>query len=206
MENFYEKVAKKFGGYAFSSRGPKYASVYPHGNPEQVFKGKLLALAGPDCAALDIGCGDGKFAFEIANRFLKITGLDSSKELLAIAVAKKKELHIKNTTFVFGDAKSTPFKDASFDIIFNRRGPSFYSEYARLLKKGDYYTEIGIGEKDTMELKKVFGRGQNYGNWDKPRLQSDKKELEKVGFIFIFAKDYAYTEYYPSIEEFEIFF
>ncbi len=205
MGNFYDKMAKKFGGYAFSNSKSKYTSECPNGDPEQVFKEKLLELAGSECAALDIGCGDGKFAFEIANRFSEITGLDSSKELLAIAVAKMKEFHIENTSFVFGDAKNTPFKDASFNIIFNRRGPSFYAEYARLLKKGGYYVEIGIGEKDAMALKKVFGRGQNYGSWNESRLESDKKELEKVGFKFIFAKDYYCSEYYLSPAEFKIF-
>lgn len=205
MVNFYDKVAKKFGGYAFSGSEPKYISEYPGGDPEHVFKEKLLELASSDCVALDIGCGDGKFAFDIAYRFSGIIGLDSSKELIAIAETKKKELNAQNTSFIFGDAKKTPFKDASFDIIFNRRGPSFYAEYARLLKKSGYYIEIGIGEKDAMELKQIFGRGQNFGAWGKSRLESDKSEFVRTDLKLIFAHDYIYSEYYLSKNEFELF-
>lgn len=61
MANFYDKVAKKFGGYAFAGNKPKYFSEYPDGNPEGIFKEKLLELARTNLAALDIGCGDGKF-------------------------------------------------------------------------------------------------------------------------------------------------
>lgn len=202
MGNFYDKVAKKYGGYGFTSNLPKYTSVYPDGNPEKVFKDKLLDLADKSTVALDVGCGDGKFAFEIAGNFSSITGLDSSIELINIAQQKKKNLGVGNISFVYGDAQHAPFDAQTFDLIFNRRGPSFYDEYYRLLKPGGYYLEIGIGEKDAEPLKKVFGRGQNYGGWDNPRLEADRNELESLGFKIVSMKDYMYTEYYLSKHEF----
>jgi ubiquinone/menaquinone biosynthesis C-methylase UbiE len=205
MTNFYDDQAKKFGGYAFSSNKPKYTSKYFGGDPEAVFLSKILELAKPQTIALDVGCGDGKFTFEIVTKFSKIVGLDSSKDLLAVAEQKKKEIGIKNIKFVFGDAKQTPFRNNSFDIIFNRRGPSFYAEYARLLKANGYYVEIGIGEKDAMEIKQVFGRGQNYGDWDRPRLDTDASDFTNLGLKIVFAQNYFYTEYYASQHEFEIF-
>ena len=205
MKNFYDKVAKEFGGYGFSTNEPKYDSIYPYGNPEAIFKEKLLELATPSTVALDTGCGDGKFAFEIADQFSEIIGLDSSKELIAIAQQKMGNLNVKNMSFIFGDASKTPFEDRSFDIIFNRRGPSFYAEYSRLLKYGGYYIEIGIGEQDAMELKKTFGRGQNFGTWDTPRLTIDKLEFEKQGLKPIFLENYIYNEQYLSKAEFELF-
>lgn len=205
MKNFYDKVAKEFGGYGFSTNEPKYDSIYPYGNPEAIFKEKLLELATPSTVALDIGCGDGKFAFEIADQFSEIIGLDSSKELIAIAQQKMENLNVKNISFIFGDASKTPFEDRSFDIIFNRRGPSFYAEYSRLLKYGGYYIEIGIGEQDAMELKKTFGRGQNFGTWDTSRLTADKLEFQRLGLELIWLENYTYSEQYQSIAEFEIF-
>ena len=114
-------------------------------------------------------------------------------------------LNIKNFEFVLGDAEKAPFGNESFNIIFNRRGPSFYSECARLLKEGGYYVEIGIGETDAMELKKVFGRGQNYGGWDKSRLEHDKAKFASAGLNILFARDYLYLESYLSKNEFELF-
>lgn len=202
MGNFYDKVAKKYGGYGFTTNLPKHTSTYPDGNPEKVFKEKLLDLAIKSTVALDVGCGDGKFAFEIADKFSSIVGLDSSIELINIAQQKKKSPGVENISFVYGDAQNAPFDSGIFDLIFNRRGPSFYEEYYRLLKPGGYYLEIGIGEKDAEPLKKAFGRGQNYGGWDNPRLSSDRKEFEVLGFTIIIMRDYLYTEHYLSKQEF----
>jgi len=88
--NFYDKVAKKFGGYAFSKNRIESRSECSSGEPEKIFKEKLLALAGTHKNVLDAGCGDGKFAFQIAKHFLRITGIDTSKELLKIAKQKQK--------------------------------------------------------------------------------------------------------------------
>jgi SAM-dependent methyltransferase len=205
MANFYDEVAKKFGGYGFSNRDPKYIKKYPDDDPEKVFTLKVEDLSGKKLNALDVGCGDGIFAFKVAGRFKKIFGLDSSKELLKIAKQKCKEFNIDNIKFVYSDASKTPFNNGSFDVIFNRRGPSFYSEYSRLLKPGGYYVEIGIGEKDTMTLKKIFGRGQGYGKWSKSTLKADQKELENEGMKIVFGKDYFYDEYYKDTANFELF-
>lgn len=205
MVNFYDKVAKKFGGYAFASNKPKYSSEYPDGNPEEIFKEKLLKLANTNFIALDIGCGDGKFAFEVSKYFSFIHGIDTSKELLNIAESKKEALKISNVDFNLEDASKTSFPDESFDIVFCRRGPSFYEEYYRLLKRSGYYLEIGIGEKDCVELKKVFGKGQGYGTWNKSRLDNDKNEFARIGFNIIFAKALSYNEYYESIDQMDRF-
>lgn len=200
MVNFYDKVAKKFGGYAFRSNKPKHIDEYPNGNPEQIFKEKLLELAGTDKLCLDIGCGDGKFAFGITYNFKHIHGIDSSEELIKIALLKKEELKVENIDFKIDDASNITFPDQTFDIAFCRRGPGFYKEYFRVLKKDGFYIEIGIGEKDCIDIKKVFGRGQNYGGWDKSRLSYDRKEFNWIGFKIIYIEEFNYNEYYSSIE------
>jgi len=77
--SFYDKVAKKFGGYAFGTGHVEYRSEYSNGDPEKIFKKKLIGLADNKIKALDAGCGDGKFAFQIAKHFLRITGIDKNK-------------------------------------------------------------------------------------------------------------------------------
>lgn len=42
-EDFYDKVAKKFGGYRYGTE-PQFKSEYPAGNPEMIFKEKLDLL------------------------------------------------------------------------------------------------------------------------------------------------------------------
>ncbi|NMC36235.1 methyltransferase domain-containing protein [Candidatus Beckwithbacteria bacterium] len=203
--NFYNKVAKKFGGYGFSNSQEKYFSEYPHGDPEEVFKKKLLDLATKKTKALDVGCGDCKFAFQIANHFQAITGIDTSEELLKIAQIKQEELKVKNITFTNEDASNTSFKNNSFELVFSRRGPTPYPEFKRLLKSGGHFVGIEIGEKDCQAIKEIFGRGQGYKKWDKSRLEIDKQKLIDLGFEIVFAQDYFYSEYYASYYDLDLF-
>lgn len=203
--NFYDKVAKKFGGYAFGRGHVKRLAEYPTGDPEKIFKKKLLGLANKSKVALDAGCGDGKFAFQIAKYFLSITGIDVSKELLKIARQKKSTLHVKNVFFKFQDASKTSFPANSFDIIYSRRGPTPFVEFQKLLKSGGYFIGINIGEKDCQAIKQIFGRGQDFGQWNTSRLEKDKQDLKRAGFEIIFAQDYLCDEYYASYDDLDLF-
>lgn len=203
-QNFYDKVAKKFGGYGYGI-SPRYKSEYPTGDPEKIFKEKLLDLSSKDKTALDIGCADGKFTLSVAPYFKKVYGIDISKENLSIAKSHNEDERSKNVEYAFQNAEHTSFEDSFFDIAYCRRGPTFYKENHRILKAGGYYLEIGIGEMDTVELKKIFGRGQGYGKWGKSRLDENLKELQDIGFKVIFAENFYPFEYYPSYEEFDLF-
>lgn len=203
--NFYNTVAKKFGGYAYGKSHVEHLSEYPNGDPEKIFKEKLLSLTGQNKIVLDAGCGDGKFAFQLAKYFLSIIGIDLSRNLLKIARQKQKILRVKNVTFKLQDATKTSFPDNFFDLIFSRRGPTPFREFYRLLKSGGYFIGINIGEKDCVEIKKIFGRGQGFDEWDSSRLEIDKQKLEKEGFEIVFAKNYLYDEYYSSYEDLDLF-
>lgn len=204
-QNFYDRVAKKFGGYAFGKGHVKRLYEYTNGDPEKFFKEKLLSLSNKNKVSLDAGCGDGKFAFQIAKHFLKIIGIDRSEELLKIAKQKQKRLQVKNVSFEPQDATKTSFSDNSFDLIFSRRGPTPYKEFQRLLKVGGYFIGIEVGEKDCQGIKEIFGRGQGFGQWDNSRLEKDKHVLKNEGFNIVFAEEYLYNEYYLSYKDLDIF-
>ena len=203
-EDFYDKVAKKFGGYGYSS-GPVYKSEYPAGDPEKIFKQKLLGLSAKSKVVLDIGCADGKFTLSVAAYFKRVYGIDTSKINLEVAKSHSKDTRNKNVEYSYQDASYTSFEDAFFDIAYSRRGPSYYKEYHRLLKTGGHYLEIGIGELDALELKKIFGRGQGYGKWDKSRLDKNLEDLQNLGFAIIFAENSHYFEYYRLPEDLDLF-
>ena len=203
-EDFYDKVAKKFGGYGYSS-GPVYKSEYPAGDPEKIFKQKLLGLSAKSKVVLDIGCADGKFTLSVAAYFKRVYGIDTSKINLEVAKSHSKDTRNKNVEYSYQDASYTSFEDAFFDIAYSRRGPSYYKEYHRLLKTGGHYLEIGIGELDALELKKIFGRGQGYGKWDKSRLDKNLENLQNLGFAIIFAENSHYFEYYRLPEDLDLF-
>src|SRR3989344_5478524 len=101
-QNFYDKVAKKFGGYGYGT-GPRYKSEYPAGNAEKIFKEKLLELSSKDKIALDIGCADGKFTISVAPFFQKVYGIDTSKVNLDIAKIHNKDKRSKNVEYFLQD-------------------------------------------------------------------------------------------------------
>jgi len=203
-DNFYDKIAQKFGGYGYGVDA-KYTSAYPSGDPEKIFREKLLDLGSKDKTALDIGCADGKFTLSIAPYFKKVYGIDTSKVNLDIAESHSDDERSRNVKYLLQDASNTSFNDSYFDLIYCRRGPSFFEEYCRILKTGGHYLEIGIGEGDCTELKKTFGRGQGYGEWDRSTLDGNLEELRKLGFEVIFADNFHYFEFYPSYDEFNLF-
>ena len=203
-ETFYDKIAKKLGGYGYGP-SPEYTTEYPAGVPEQVFKEKILALATKDKIALDIGCADGKFTLSVAPFFRKVYGIDTSKVNLDIAKSHGDDPGSKNVEYSLQNAAHTAFKDSFFDLAYCRRGPNYFSEYHRILKPKGHYLEIGIGEKDSVELKKIFGRGQDYGKWNKSTLDENLKVLRGLGFKVIFAENYHYFEYYPNHAQLDLF-
>jgi len=204
-KEFYNKVARKFGGYAYGLSNPKYTKEFTDGIPEDDFKNHLLSLSGKDKKVLDVGCGDCKFAFGISENFKEIVAIDNSTELLKVARSKQKELKNKNVKILRLDADRMKFENESFDIAFSRRGPTPYKEIYRILKPNGHYVIIEIGEKDTMDLKKVFARGQGYGNWDNPVSEKEKHSAINAGFITNFVKEYFYNEYYESYEDLDLF-
>lgn len=200
--NFYNKVAKKFGNYHTDA---KYTKEYPNGDPEGVFKEKLLELSDKNKTVLDVGCADGRFTLSIAPHFQKITAIDLSTGMLDAARKLHKEKGVENVSFEEQNASKTTYAGGTFDLVYSRRGPTPFSEFHRLLKPGGYFVGINIGEKDCQAIKEIFGRGQGYKEWNASRLEQDKQELENRGFEVVIAQDYFYDEYYASYEDLDLF-
>src|ERR1035437_2353187 len=190
-QDFYNKVAKKFGNYTTPA---KSVDEFPNGEPEKVFKEKLLELSGKDKIVLDAGCGDGRFTVQIAPYFKKVIGNDTSDLMLKAAIKLQDEKGIKNVEFIEKATNDLDYPEEYFDVIYSRRSPTNYPLFYKMLKPGGYILYIGIGEKDTMDIEKVFGRGQNYGGFDENRLGKEKLNIESSGFRVMYAQNFYYNE------------
>lgn len=81
------------------------------------WKLRLAALAGPreGTKALDLACGTGDIAYELARRGARVVGLDLTHRMLQLAQQKNRGTH--PVRFVAGDMTMLPFPDASFDLV-----------------------------------------------------------------------------------------
>jgi ubiquinone/menaquinone biosynthesis C-methylase UbiE len=87
---------------------------------------------------LDLGCGDGYDLSEMKQQGALIFGIDSSEEMVALAVQKNPEGMIK-----VGSFDNIPFSDQAFDVVISKWAfqaagslAPIYEEIARVLKPG----------------------------------------------------------------------
>ncbi len=94
-------------------RGFSAADYSRHGSFVPELAGEALALLAPQPGEriLDLGCGDGVLTARIASTGARVTGIDSSPELVAAARAKGLEA-------MEGDGQALEF-DGEFDAVFS---------------------------------------------------------------------------------------
>lgn len=196
-DDFYRKNSKKFGKYEFHGQGKLVQGEQPN------FFEYLKKHVNKNFKVLDLGCGSGELTLKLSPYFKEIIGVDPFGDYIKTAKQQKKNDNIKNVIFRIADGKRLPFKNEHFDMIFSSRGPlsadiDFMNEGSRVLKKDGIMLEETIGEKDKIELKKIFGRGQNYPIQE-TKLNSVKKLLKQSGMKLIESKYFLYYQVYQSI-------
>ena len=65
---------------------------------------------------LDLACGTGDIAFELAAAGSRVVGLDITPRMLRLASLKPQRFR-HHVSFVTGDMMALPFPDASFDVV-----------------------------------------------------------------------------------------
>lgn len=106
-----------------------------------------------DCKVLDLCCGTGDIAIQIARRYKnsKVVGIDFSANM--IAIAKNKTANYNNIELLQGDVLNLDFEDNMFDlciISFGLRNvaniPLCVSEMTRVTKENGYICNLDLGK------------------------------------------------------------
>lgn len=196
--SWWNELAQKLNGYKCN-----YKEEFENENGENEFSILVKKYLKDYPIALDIGCADGTFALELSKYAKHITAIDLSPVMIETA---KKSMAKSNVEFIVADAKCLPFSDHSFDLVISRRGPvsapRFFEEAVRVTKPGGLIIEITIGEKDAVELKQVFNRGQGYDNIGKSRYMEIRNKIESNNSTRIKRmSEFFCSAFYPSIED-----
>ena len=167
---------------------------------------KILSVLKPGLKLLDIGCGTGHIIQRLAscrgNAFL--IGLDISSAMIEIAT--RDNLSSPNVVFTLGDGMKLPLSDCSFDIVINRLAEYSVHEVYRVLRKGGYFFEYGLGPEADREIKEFFpGRidpesfciPKVIGKWKEEACQ----EVMDAGFTIENIEDYREEEHFRDVEE-----
>ncbi len=105
-----------------------YLEIYRHldsperNRKEAEFIREALGLPS-DSHLLDLACGQGRHAVELADMGFRVTGLDLSPVMLQRAVDKAAERELE-VDFVNGDMRALPFPENHFDGVY-----SFYTSF-----------------------------------------------------------------------------
>jgi len=85
----------------------------------------------PDDTVLDIGCGNGSVAYDIARKAKKVVGIDIDEENIGIA---KKNFFLDNIDYICGDILSWDFRQ-KFDVVVLSNVLEHIEKRVELLKK-----------------------------------------------------------------------
>ena len=120
-----------------------------------------LAAIRPGAQVLDLACGTGDIAFEVARRGARATGLDLTHRMLVLG-RQKPEASL-TSRFIQGDMMALPFPAASFDVVTTGYGirnvpriePAI-GEIARVLRPGGLFLSLDFDRPDNPLVRGVY--------------------------------------------------
>lgn len=120
---------------------------------------------------LDVGCGEGSFLNELAEKcsLQASIGFDISKEGVYLATNQPQDLF-----WCIADLTNLPFADQSFSTILNIFSPSNYQEFNRILKSDGQIIKVVPGSQYLKELRLAF-----YPDEPKKQAYSNQQVVEK---------------------------
>ena len=150
----------------FSTIAPRYdlITVLLSFGRDRAWKRRLVALENPaGRRALDLACGTGDIAFELARRGAsRVVGLDITLSMLRLAAAKP-AADSNRVVFIAGDMMSLPFADETFDLVTTGYGlrnvpvlRAAVLEAGRVLKSGGALLSLDFNRPDNAVVRGIY--------------------------------------------------
>jgi len=134
-------------------------------NIDKLWRRKTVACMTPAKHVLDVAIGTADLTIEMLRqkKTEQVTGLDLSKQMMAVGKQKIEKLHLSNVSFVYGNAQQMPFEDASFDAVTCAYGCRNFQnldeglrEMYRVLKPGGQVTILEFSYPSNTLVRAVY--------------------------------------------------
>lgn len=135
-----------------------------------------------DEVVLDIGTAEGNRFMGLSKYIKKGVGIDLEPAMIRLANRNKQGAGAENIVFKCIDAQHLDFSAETFDVITVKHSPINFKDAFRVLKPGGRIFTQQVGENDKWNLKKAFGRGQDYGKKPGALLRQYKRQAWQAGF------------------------
>jgi ubiquinone biosynthesis O-methyltransferase len=161
---------------------------------ERVETQLILTLVGDvsRCKVLDVGCGDGQFALELAKRGAIVTGIDASAAMIDAAERRAKQ-HNADIAFQVAMAERLPFPSNQFNIVmaitilcFVDDASPVLPEIARVLRPGGRLVVGELGKWSTWAARRRIRAWLGVQLWRRARFRTanELRDLaERAGLI-----------------------
>jgi ubiquinone/menaquinone biosynthesis methyltransferase len=120
-----------------------------------------MAAARPGMHALDVACGTGDIAFDVARRGADVVALDLTPRMLQLARGKRTSGD--RVVFVAADMTSLPFPARAFDVVTTGYGlrnvpllAGALSEIKRVLRPGGVMLSLDFNRPDGVLLRTIY--------------------------------------------------
>ena len=161
----HDQDAEKYDAALFDSR----RVIFENGFYQPVMDAIAAVLpAEKPFFALDIGCGEGYYARELAGRFpnASFVGLDISRDAITAAARMPSRVN-----WLIADLKRLPARDHSADVLLDVLTPADYVEFARVLAPGGVLIKVIPGTDYLRQVRQAVAPWlKNGGAYDNARV------------------------------------
>jgi ubiquinone biosynthesis O-methyltransferase len=172
---------------------------------EQLESQLLLELVGDfhGRRVLDVGCGDGEFALELAKRGAVVTGIDASAAMID-AAKRRATQHNVDITFQVGMAEQLAFSAERFDVVsaitilcFIGDAAPVFREIARVLRPGGRLVIGELGKWSTWAASRRIRAWLGSRLWRRARFRTANELRGLAGQAGLVVESVRGAIYYP---------